>query len=63
MLTGQYTEWMFIFPGTDMLTHLLMCEHKTAYSCEEDARANVLQEQSSKPVEEPLLQLDNVSYN
>ncbi|RVE46207.1 hypothetical protein evm_009165 [Chilo suppressalis] len=28
--------------GTDMLTHLLMCEHKSAYATEEDARANTV---------------------
>ncbi|XP_059058166.1 uncharacterized protein LOC131851662 [Achroia grisella] len=28
--------------GTDMLTHLLMCAHKTAYSSEEEARANTV---------------------
>ncbi|XP_013135925.1 PREDICTED: uncharacterized protein LOC106101297 [Papilio polytes] len=28
--------------GTDMLTHLLMCERKTAYSSEEEARAHLV---------------------
>lgn len=28
--------------GTDMLTHLLMCERKSAYSSEEEARANTV---------------------
>lgn len=28
--------------GTDMLTHLLMCDHKSAYASEEDARANTV---------------------
>ncbi|XP_047041797.1 uncharacterized protein LOC124645876 isoform X1 [Helicoverpa zea] len=28
--------------GTDMLTHLLMCDHKSAYASEEDARANTI---------------------
>ncbi|CAH0748655.1 unnamed protein product [Diatraea saccharalis] len=28
--------------GTDMLTHLLICEHKSAYASEEDARANTV---------------------
>ncbi|KPI94566.1 Pogo transposable element with ZNF domain [Papilio xuthus] len=37
--------------GTDMLTHLLMCERKTAYSSEEEARANIVnaEEQTHKP--------------
>ncbi|KPJ07128.1 hypothetical protein RR48_07975 [Papilio machaon] len=37
--------------GTDMLTHLLMCERKTAYSSEEEARANILnaEENAHKP--------------
>ncbi|XP_013182872.2 uncharacterized protein LOC106129002 [Amyelois transitella] len=29
--------------GTDMLTHLLICEHKTAYSSEQEARNNTVQ--------------------
>lgn len=42
-----------------MLTHLLMCEHKSAYSSEEEARANTVRSGEdppssfpSKPVEE-----------
>lgn len=45
--------------GTDMLTHLLMCEHKSAYNSEEEARANTVRSGddtpvtfTSKPVEE-----------
>lgn len=45
--------------GTDMLTHLLMCDHKSAYASEEDARANTIGSGEelpavslSKPVEE-----------
>ncbi|KAG6441174.1 hypothetical protein O3G_MSEX001671 [Manduca sexta] len=42
--------------GTDMLTHLLSCEHKTAYSSEEEARANTVRSAeeitNGKPVEE-----------
>lgn len=50
-------------PGTDMLTHLLICEHKTAYASEEEARANTvksLDDTPSKPVDEPM-PVDNVS--
>ncbi|XP_068621095.1 uncharacterized protein row [Battus philenor] len=42
--------------GTDMLTHLLACERKTAYSSEEEARANVANSEESmapKPAPEP----------
>ncbi|KAH9633591.1 hypothetical protein HF086_016325, partial [Spodoptera exigua] len=44
--------------GTDMLTHLLMCDHKSAYASEEDARANIVGSEDvpmvniPKPVEE-----------
>ncbi|XP_075992723.1 zinc finger domain-containing protein relative of woc [Anticarsia gemmatalis] len=46
--------------GTDMLTHLLMCEHKSAYRSEEEARNNTVRSADdppalpaiSKPVEE-----------
>ncbi|KAF9415116.1 hypothetical protein HW555_007150 [Spodoptera exigua] len=43
---------------TDMLTHLLMCDHKSAYASEEDARANIVGSEDvpmvniPKPVEE-----------
>lgn len=36
-----------------MLTHLLACEHKTAYSSEEEARANIVRADEPKPPEEP----------
>lgn len=39
--------------STDMLTHLLACEHKTAYSSEEEARANIVRADEPKPPEEP----------
>ncbi|VVD01970.1 unnamed protein product [Leptidea sinapis] len=41
--------------GTDMLTHLLLTHHTTAYASEEDAQANIVTETSppSKP-EEPV---------
>ncbi|KAL4712994.1 hypothetical protein ACJJTC_012064 [Scirpophaga incertulas] len=42
--------------GTDMLTHLLMCEHKSAYPSEEEARANVVGAEdaaAAKPPEDP----------
>ncbi|CAH2067484.1 unnamed protein product, partial [Iphiclides podalirius] len=42
--------------GTDMLSHLLVCERKTAYSSEEEARANIAnsdESNSNKASQEP----------
>ncbi|CAB3230420.1 unnamed protein product [Arctia plantaginis] len=39
--------------GTDMLTHLLMCDHKSAYSSEEEARANTVRSGEDPPVNLP----------
>ncbi|KAI5640661.1 hypothetical protein NE865_06979 [Phthorimaea operculella] len=39
--------------GTDMLTHLLGCEHKSAYPSAEEAAANVVRSDSDKQSEEP----------
>ncbi|XP_053603160.1 uncharacterized protein row [Plodia interpunctella] len=51
--------------GTDMLTHLLICEHKTAYSSELEARANTVHDDpapapapQTKPEELPAEQSD-----
>lgn len=53
-----------------MLTHLLMCEHKTAYSSEEEARANTVRNgedpptcPSKAPVEDTTPAVDTVSTN
>lgn len=45
--------------GTDMLSHLLVCERKTAYSSEEEARANIANSEDSlapKPAQEPTVE-------
>ncbi|KPJ21093.1 hypothetical protein RR48_00189 [Papilio machaon] len=52
--------------GTDMLTHLLMCERKTAYSSEEEARANIVNaEENAHKLTAPAdnSPLDTVSAN
>uniref|UniRef100_A0A2A4ISP2 Uncharacterized protein n=1 Tax=Heliothis virescens TaxID=7102 RepID=A0A2A4ISP2_HELVI len=46
-----------------MLTHLLMCDHKSAYASEEDARANTIgsgeDTTAAKPVEDTPPAVDN----
>lgn len=38
--------------GTDMLTHLLECDHKTSYQSEEVAQANIVRQEEAKAIED-----------